>query len=418
MKLFSLCIPSIWAHSWIACTDYGEKNAAHYDHAKCRGWPRLASQYAPIGGTFGGDTGYDTRPQSGTTPCASARSNNDYTGGHFEAVYFPGQQVVLAHPMKNHGASTECTNKYIPDNGNWLYAKPMTAAGQPDPNLGEFKQNEVVDLSVSPVGHSVPDSEINSYPKPGFQNAPAFCEDTNLALGTYSFNVPADMEPGEYTFVWLWAFNSATDYYSTCFEVIVADNAQAREATLAGRGQTDFSLPCDTSPTSNGEAGSLVGCNGQVTTPPPPPPSTQQPTQTQAPQTSQNPMPTGQPPAGGDMGYVISTQMTGKIILPGPDEPPARREIHVRFYADCAEVARPNFWYARLDHKHDQDGNVLHRFRRSDGGSGDASVAVHYVLFQESQEDIQRGYVGFHWAFETGCRMLQYPTDVHVVDIL
>ena len=35
------------------------------------------------------------------------------------AIYFPGQQVVLAHPMKNHGTGP-CTNKFIPDNGNWI----------------------------------------------------------------------------------------------------------------------------------------------------------------------------------------------------------------------------------------------------------------------------------------------------------
>ena len=35
------------------------------------------------------------------------------------AIYFPGQQVVIAHPMKNHGTGP-CTNKFIPDNGNWI----------------------------------------------------------------------------------------------------------------------------------------------------------------------------------------------------------------------------------------------------------------------------------------------------------
>ena len=59
------------------------------------------------------------RPQSGTTPCASKRSSDDYSGGHHMAVYFPGQQVVIAHPMKNHGTGP-CTNKFIPDNGNWI----------------------------------------------------------------------------------------------------------------------------------------------------------------------------------------------------------------------------------------------------------------------------------------------------------
>ena len=59
------------------------------------------------------------RPQSGTTPCASKRSSDDYSGGHHMAIYFPGQQVVIAHPMKNHGTGP-CTNKFIPDNGNWI----------------------------------------------------------------------------------------------------------------------------------------------------------------------------------------------------------------------------------------------------------------------------------------------------------
>lgn len=83
--------------------------------------------------------------------------------------------------MKNHGTGS-CTNKYIPDSGNWLYAKPMTTVGQADPNLSEFKENEIVNFDVSPVGHSIPDEVINSYPKPGYQNAPAFCEDTDKAL--------------------------------------------------------------------------------------------------------------------------------------------------------------------------------------------------------------------------------------------
>ena len=59
-------------------------------------------------------------------------------------------------------------------------------------------------------------------------------------------------------------------------------------------------------------------------------------------------------------------------------------------------------------------GNILHRFRRSDGGS---SEAIHYVLQQDDADDIRRGYIGFHWAFEGGCRLLQAPAAVHVTDI-
>ena len=222
------------------------------------------------------------------------------------------------------------------------------------------------------------------------------------------------MEAGRYTFVWLWAFNSPQDYYSTCFEVFVAENAADRQETLAFRGQTDFSMPCDTGETSNGEAGSITGCDenntGATSIPPIMTSSMPQPdTPTPPPNTPSTP-----PPMDGTMGYVITNQMTGQLILPGAVVPPVRREIHVKFYADCANVARPNFWYARMDHKHDANGNILHRFRRH--GEDDATEVIHYVLIQDNQEDIQRGYIGFHWAFEGGCRMLQSPTDVHVID--
>merc|ERR1711972_1279289 len=194
----------------------------------------------------------------------------------------------------------------------------MTSVGDTDPTLGQFKQNEIVNLGKSPVGHEVPDSTIDSYPKQGFQNAPAFCEDTDKSLGTYSFNVPDNMESGKYTFVWLWAFNGPKDYYSTCFEVTIAKGAKERNDILLSRNQHDLSLPCDSGPTSNGTPGSLKGCsddNGLT------------------PQTTKNvpksttepslPLPTVTHPShDSSTGYVLTNQMSGQMILPGPDEPP------------------------------------------------------------------------------------------------
>merc|ERR1711953_1357377 len=386
MKLFETAlISSVAAHSWIACVDYAEKNAAYYDHSKCRGWPRNAGRYAPIGGVFGGDTGYDTRPQSGTTPCASRRANGDYANGHHSAIYFKGQQVVMAHPMKNHGIGG-CTNKYIPDNGNFIY--------------------------------QAPDNEVASFPKVGFQNAPAFCEDTDKALSTYSFNVPQDLEAGEYTFVWLWAFNSPQDYYSTCFDVEIVEDAAARQSKMSARGQNDFSLICDSTGTSTGEFGSMLGCdslpdNGNNNSDNDADGSDGSNNNSDnAGSNNASDHDDGHDPA--TMGTVEVNQMTGKIYLPTAASEPTRREIHVVFYADCANVARPNFWFARMDYKTNDDGNILHRFRRSDGGS---SEAIHYVLQQDDADDIRRGYIGFHWAFEGGCRLLQAPAVVHVTDI-
>jgi len=272
-------------------------------------------------------------------------------------------------------------------------------------------------LGMSPVGHAIPDSVINSYPKPGFQNAPNFCDDTDKSLGTYSFNVPP-MDDGFYTFTWLWAFNGPQDYYSTCFEVEVVADAATRQGRLQARGQSDFSLPCDDGPTSvSGQPGSMEGCTVDPVTQGPPT-TTQPPTQapTNAPTNAETVAPTQAPtmaPMAGDMGYVLANQMTGKIILPGPQVPAAQREIHVRFFADCVAVARPNFWYARMSYTHDNSGNVLHRFRRH---SDDTTESIHYVLIQDNADDINRGYVGFHWAFTGGCRMLQYPTEIHVID--
>ena len=85
----------------------------------------------------------------------------------------------------------------------------------------------------------------------------------------------------------------------------------------------------------------------------------------------------------------------------------------LQFYSDCANVARPNFWYGRLDYKTNNDGDILHRFRRSDGGN---SHAIHYVVQQDQEDDIKRGYIGFHWAFEGGCNILKAPAAVHVDD--
>lgn len=403
MKLFVLLTPGIFAHSWLACTDYAEKNAAEYDHSKCRGWPRKADVYAPKAGVFGEDKGFDHRPQSGTSPCKTGRTFRDYQADHFSAVYFPGQQVILAHPMKNHGTGTSCTNKYIPDFGNWLYVQPQTPVNEPDPVLSVFKENELVDLGISPFGHGVSDEIITTYPKKGFQNAPNFCENTGLALATYSFNVPVDMESGEYTFVWLWAFNGPQDYYSTCFEVTVAKNAADRELFLATRGQTDFSLICDSGPTSTDENGSLVGCDGETTT---------KNTETTTKSTTTTKNTTTLPTTGietGSKGLVVTNQMTGNIILPEFDTTPVSREVHVQFFADCVEAAKPNFWYARFERSH----NAQNLRRDADHGTG---KEIHFVLIQDNENDINRKMIGFHWALDGGCKLLQNPTQVNVID--
>nr|XP_039251272.1 uncharacterized protein LOC120328797 [Styela clava] len=230
------------SHSWITCTDYTKKNDYMYDVEKCRGWPRAANKNLLKTKVFAQDTGFDKKP-SESNPCQASRNDDaNYDAGHPMAVYYPGQQVVLAHPMKNHGADT-CTNIYIPDNGNYIYRGSRNS--DDDPPFSEFKRNLVFNLGVSSFGQQ--NTNPSEYPKPGFQNAPAFCDKavatTDSALGTYSFNVPS-LSPGRYTFIWVWAFNSPEDLYSTCFEVEIVRNKNERNKKLRDNGIYDFSESC------------------------------------------------------------------------------------------------------------------------------------------------------------------------------
>ena len=82
----------------------------------------------------------------------AVRDENDGKNGHYEAVYFPGQEVVIAHPSKNHmiGPCKKNFSKLMADNGNYVLhsGKGATAKNQVDPTLGEFKQNLVADLGL------------------------------------------------------------------------------------------------------------------------------------------------------------------------------------------------------------------------------------------------------------------------------
>ena len=91
-------------------------------------------------------------------------------------------------------ADVRCTNKYIPDSGNRIWIGPRDAIA--DATLSDFLSSLVADLGVAPVGFNVPDDVTTQYPKPGFQNAPKFCENTDKSLATNSFTIP-DLHPGK-----------------------------------------------------------------------------------------------------------------------------------------------------------------------------------------------------------------------------
>ena len=85
-----------------------------------------------------------------------------------------------------------CTNKNIPDKGNFIFRGPKD--GQSDPSLATFVKKLVADLGVSPTGNN---AQTTVYPKPGFQNAPKFCENKDKALATNSFKIPQNLQPGK-----------------------------------------------------------------------------------------------------------------------------------------------------------------------------------------------------------------------------
>jgi len=74
-----------------------------------------------------------------------------------------------------------------------------------------YKQFLVADLGTSPTGAA--NSQSSTYPKPGYQNAPHFCQNTDKSLGTYSFNVPVDLAPGATLNEWLNVLFNVLVYY-------------------------------------------------------------------------------------------------------------------------------------------------------------------------------------------------------------
>ncbi|XP_039251212.2 uncharacterized protein LOC120328749 [Styela clava] len=388
------CIPQGYGHSWLACTDYAEKNGRYYDHDLCRGYARSALRLAPRGGTFGGDTGFDYHSQE-TKPCKTSRNDDtEYDADHRMAVYYPGQQVVLAHPMKNHG-SDSCTNRYIPDSGNFIYRGNVN--DQFDLTLSQFREELVADLGVKDPPDQSSDA-YTQYPKPGYQNAPAFCENKDKSLGTYSFNVPSDLQPGRYTFLWLWGFNSIGDLYSSCFEVDIVSTLAERNSLLLSYGLSNFYEPCGGLTSNFGIYGNTnPGCTETDTgittsTSPTTTTTTTAPATVSTSFTTTATTTTGRP--GETLLAVQTLQIGGEINLPLAESGTMRRYISVHW--DCPVIA--NFWNIRVTGYHDVAGS---------GG-------VHYNLLHEGYE-MGSGKFYYHAMFTQPCDLKAYPPIAKII---
>lgn len=396
------------AHSWIACSDYSGKNEADWDPSKCRGFPRDAARYATKD-AFGLDRGFDHKPGNDGKACKTNLDlQSSYSVDYPMAVYYSGQQAVLVHPMKNHGTSAKCGNIHIPDFGNAIYngSRWNSETSPKDSNeaYSFYKPWLVTDLGTSLVGSAnlAPDT----YPKPGYQNAPKFCENTDKAFASYSFNVPTHMAPGFYTFVWRWSFNGPSDIYTTCFDVEIVPDIAERNSKLQARGINDLSTICGGT-LSNNEDGSDVGCNG--VTAPPVLPSTDGPVVTQNPTNgpitqeptngpiTQEPtqLPT-QPPVTviGEALAPKAYQIAGEFDLPTPQVSGVKaRYATVMFQCEVEAM----FWNARVI------------------GVDNAATGKIFQLVQESEADVLSRKIYFSSMFSDSCDLLKYPPIANLV---
>ena len=88
--------------------------------------------------------------------------------------------------------------------------------------------------------------------------APAFCENMDKALGTYSFEIPQDMAAGDYTFAWMWIFRD-NKQFTSCWEAKIVNSKNERDSILESRNQSLY-LPCNDQPLSNEAAPMKIGC--------------------------------------------------------------------------------------------------------------------------------------------------------------
>eukprot|EP00058_Branchiostoma_floridae_P009655 XP_002595143.1 hypothetical protein BRAFLDRAFT_67932 [Branchiostoma floridae] len=243
VALLAVGLPALAAaHSWIVCTDYLENNGWYWDQAKCRAWPRGANRHNLRFGNFGSHRGFlnklDNHPEE-TALCQYPRNDDtEYTDVMPMAAYYLGQKVVLTHPTNGHVADARCKNTNIYDTENLIFVvdgdedpccinstklivvedmgispydvrcKNITniidtenlifaVDGDEDPCcIDSDKLIVVEDMGISPYGPDIDPVLTTTYPKPGYQNAPKFCEDEGSAMATYNFTIPLDMKPG------------------------------------------------------------------------------------------------------------------------------------------------------------------------------------------------------------------------------
>ncbi|KAI9021130.1 hypothetical protein DFJ74DRAFT_671979 [Hyaloraphidium curvatum] len=199
------------SHSWVACTDYAERNGYYWNATKCRGYPRGAAGNV-FNVAFGQNVGFESR----SAACRAADANPSYP----IASYRPGQQVCLTWSAQNHVncAGLSGCNIWLPDGGIIVEVGPTPT--------GPW-------TLVGDLGRSTFGNNFNpAFPRPGFQNCPNFDpsgtgrifpigDQSVRAFCSNCFRLPSDFAPGSYVFRWRWEFNSGENYW-TCWDATVS----------------------------------------------------------------------------------------------------------------------------------------------------------------------------------------------------
>lgn len=214
-----LRIGSTSAHSWIACSDYDVANEYElprgpaetdparriYDPSKCRGYPR--GWKADYNYEFGKDFGFNYLVGSGSI---CEYPSHTYTAQFPKATYNANSRVCLAYPSKNHVASAT-TDKYMPDRGMQIYRT----------NNANTNPSSLSDMVLLPNYNGVHQQGVIDYK--GFQSCSDFDSNNDKSLCTVCFDVDSP-PPGEYSFIWMWKFNT-NEVYTTCWDADIVTGA-------------------------------------------------------------------------------------------------------------------------------------------------------------------------------------------------
>jgi hypothetical protein len=173
---------------------------------------------------WGIDTGYDWEHPK----CRTSFNNNDYGDLTPMAIYYSGQIVHISHPAKQHVADT-CTNPFIP-------SQSMKLLMSSSPTVDTF------DINVQMIGEDHKNGVIDHL---GYQRCYNFCGDVDNAHCITSWRIPNVINPGRYSFIWLWEFNP-NQFYSTCFDAIILISNNITNATIT---PSDSPIPTPASST-------------------------------------------------------------------------------------------------------------------------------------------------------------------------